>query len=223
MELSRPSLDPSRARYQASLQANGTRRRLGCVAAAHRRNNFRRNLWPSRKTPERRRAVSPVCFLRSDGLDLFLTSVAARRQQSRSQFPTCFESLFSAIAHSAGPHARRPRRFRGHVRRPSHRDVDLRVFADAAVSRDPRFPPADDFYRQEFSLGNAEDLAEVKSLSAHVTVPYGSFNNCLKTLESSSLAPGDLEHKFYAAGVGNLLTVDLATGEREELVKIATE
>ncbi len=155
--------------------------------------------------------------------DIKLLYKQTRRQQSRSQFPTCFESLFSAIAHSAGPHARRPRRFRGHVRRPSHRDVDLRVFADAAVSRDPRFPPADDFYRQEFSLGNAEDLAEVKSLSAHATVPFGSFNNCLKTLESSSLAPGDLEHKFYAAGVCNLLTVDLATGEREELVKIATE
>ncbi len=84
-------------------------------------------------------------------------------------------------------------------------------------------PHIGDFYRQEFSLGNAEDLAEVKSLSAHATVPFGSFNNCLKTLESSSLAPGDLEHKFYAAGVGNLLTVDLATGEREELVKIITE
>ena len=84
-------------------------------------------------------------------------------------------------------------------------------------------PVIGDFYRQEFSLGNAEDLAEVKSLTAHVIVPYGSFDHCLKTLESSPLAPGDLENKFYAPGVGNLLTVDLATGERSELVQITTE
>ncbi len=84
-------------------------------------------------------------------------------------------------------------------------------------------PAIGDFYRQEFSLGNAEDLAEVQSLTAHVTIPYGSFDHCLKTLESSPLAPGDLENKFYAPGVGNLLTVDLATGERSELVQITTE
>jgi hypothetical protein len=83
-------------------------------------------------------------------------------------------------------------------------------------------PAIGDFYRQEFSLANAEDLAEVKSLTAHATVPYGSFNHCLKTLESSPLAPGDLENKFYVAGVGNVLTIDLATGERSELVRIKT-
>ena len=84
-------------------------------------------------------------------------------------------------------------------------------------------PPVGDFYRQEFSLRNAEDLAEVKSLNVSVTVPYGTFQHCRKTLESSPLAPGDLENKFYAAGVGNLLTIDLATGERSELVAIITE
>jgi hypothetical protein len=83
-------------------------------------------------------------------------------------------------------------------------------------------PVVGDFYRQEFSLANAEDLAEVKSLTAHATVPYGSFNNCLKTLESSPLAPGDLENKFYVTGVGNVLTIDLAGRERSELVQIKT-
>jgi len=84
-------------------------------------------------------------------------------------------------------------------------------------------PAIGDFYRQEFLLGEAEDLAEVKSLSDTATVPYGSFDHCLETEESSSLAPGDVEHKFYAAGVGNLLTVDLETGERSELVQIVRE
>jgi len=84
-------------------------------------------------------------------------------------------------------------------------------------------PAIGDFYRQEFLLGEAEDLAEVKSLTDTATVPYGSFDHCLKTEESSSLAPGDVENKFYAAGVGNLLTVDLGTGERSELVRIVRE
>jgi len=83
-------------------------------------------------------------------------------------------------------------------------------------------PAIGDLYRQEFLLGGAEDLAEVKSLSEHVTVPYGSFDHCLETEESSPLKPGDIEHKFYASGVGNLLTVDLATNERSELVQITT-
>jgi hypothetical protein len=84
-------------------------------------------------------------------------------------------------------------------------------------------PAVGDFYRQEFSLSNAEDQAEAVSLNAKATVPYGSFKHCLKTLESSPLAPGDLENKFYAPGVGNLLTIDLASGDRSELVQIITE
>ena len=84
-------------------------------------------------------------------------------------------------------------------------------------------PAIGDFYRQEFLLGEAEDLAEVKSLTDTAMVPYGSFDHCLETEESSSLAPGDVEHKFYAVGVGNLLTIDLETGERSELVQIVTE
>ena len=81
-------------------------------------------------------------------------------------------------------------------------------------------PAVGDFYRQEFSLQNAEDLAEVVSLNQSVTVPAGTFNNCLETEETSPLEPDALEHKSYSAGVGNVLTVDLTTGERSELVQI---
>jgi hypothetical protein len=48
------------------------------------------------------------------------------------------------------------------------------------------------------------------------------YNNCLKTEETSPLDPEELEHKFYAAGVGNVLTVDEITGERLELVSVTT-
>ena len=84
-------------------------------------------------------------------------------------------------------------------------------------------PASGDFYRQEFSLGNAEDYAKTLNLNSRVVVPYGRFNNCLKSEETTPLEPDALEDKYYAPGVGNVLTVDLVTGERDELVSITTE
>jgi hypothetical protein len=81
-------------------------------------------------------------------------------------------------------------------------------------------PAVGDFYRQEFLLKDAEDVAEVMSTNENVTVPAGVYGNCLKTEETSPLEPEALEHKFYANGVGNILTVDEETGERLELVRI---
>jgi hypothetical protein len=79
-----------------------------------------------------------------------------------------------------------------------------------------------DFYRQEFALGTAEDLAEVISLTESVTVPFRPqpFDNCLETAETSPLEPDALEYKFYFPGVGNVLTIDEVTGDRSELVEI---
>jgi hypothetical protein len=81
-------------------------------------------------------------------------------------------------------------------------------------------PAIGDFYRQEFSLENAEDFAETVSLTESVTVPAGSFTNCLKSKKTTPLETDLLEYKFYAPGVGNVLTVDARTGDREELVEI---
>ena len=78
------------------------------------------------------------------------------------------------------------------------------------------------FYRQEFDLDNAEDFAEVVGLSAAVTVPYGAFTNCLDTRETTPLEPDLHEHKFYAAGVGNVLQTDEDTGTRTELIEVRT-
>jgi len=84
-------------------------------------------------------------------------------------------------------------------------------------------PAVGDFYRQEFLLDEAEDLAEVLSLSESVNVPAGRFDHCLKTKETEAIDPSALENKFYAAGVGNVLTRDLVTGEVLPLVSIKTE
>jgi hypothetical protein len=84
-------------------------------------------------------------------------------------------------------------------------------------------PTVGDYYRQEFSLGNAEDNARTIGLNATVTVPIGTFDHCLKSEETTPLEPDALEDKFFAAEVGNVLTIDQVTGERDELVQITNE
>jgi hypothetical protein len=84
-------------------------------------------------------------------------------------------------------------------------------------------PAIGDFYRQEFSLNNAEDFAETRSLTQTVHVPTGTYHNCLKSKETTPLETDLLEFKFYAPGVGNILTVDARTGDRVELVRIRRE
>ena len=64
-------------------------------------------------------------------------------------------------------------------------------------------PSVGDFYRQEFSLGNAEDEAETVGLNASVTVPYGSFKHCLKSEETTLLeVPTPLRTNSMRQGSG---------------------
>jgi hypothetical protein len=70
-------------------------------------------------------------------------------------------------------------------------------------------PAVGDQYFQEFSPGVAEDQAQVISLDADVSVAFGHFTNALQTLESTALEPGAFEYKFYAQGVGTVLTQEL--------------
>jgi len=85
-------------------------------------------------------------------------------------------------------------------------------------------PQPGDEYNQENATGIAEDHAKVLSLHETVTVPYGTFDNVLQTLETTLLDPALLEKKHYVAGVGFLLATDSVTGEPlEELVKIKVD
>lgn len=74
-------------------------------------------------------------------------------------------------------------------------------------------------YRQEYYQGEAEDMAELLSVSESVTVPYGSFDNVVQTKDYTPLEPGLLEHKYYAQGIGVVKTVNLNTGEEVVLVE----
>jgi hypothetical protein len=75
-------------------------------------------------------------------------------------------------------------------------------------------------YRQEYYACKAEDMAEVVSLNESVTVPYGSFDNCLQTREFTPLEPSVNEYKYYAPGVGLVLEVDVQSGARIELIEV---
>jgi hypothetical protein len=74
-------------------------------------------------------------------------------------------------------------------------------------------------YRQEYDAGEAEDVGEVLRVDATVTVPAGSWNNCLETRDRSALDPDLDERKFYCPGVGNTLVLE---GDvRVELIEYA--
>jgi hypothetical protein len=82
-------------------------------------------------------------------------------------------------------------------------------------------PEVGESYQQEYYEGEAEDMAEVVSLDASVSVPAGSYDGCLQTKEWNPLEPGVSEHKYYAPGVG-LVKEEAAEGGQGylELVEI---
>ena len=68
----------------------------------------------------------------------------------------------------------------------------------------PAHPTVGKHYRQEFLQGEAEDEAVIVARGLDVTVPYGSFHNCLRTVEFTRLEPGIKEAKLYCPGVGTV-------------------
>jgi hypothetical protein len=72
----------------------------------------------------------------------------------------------------------------------------------------PAAPLIGMWYRQEYFKGEAEDVAQVLSVGESLTVPTGTYNNCLRTLEYSPLESGVEEQKIYAPGLGLLKTID---------------
>jgi len=79
-------------------------------------------------------------------------------------------------------------------------------------------PQVGDVYRQESALGDAEDFAEVLSLTGTESVPAASCTgDCLITREGNLLEPGVFADKYYAHGVGTILEVE--EGVRVELIE----
>lgn len=82
-------------------------------------------------------------------------------------------------------------------------------------------PKIGDSYRQEYYKGEAEDMADVIALNESVTVPYGTFKNCLKTRDWSKIDSTLNEYKYYCSDVNAVvLEVVVDSGERTELISI---
>lgn len=75
-------------------------------------------------------------------------------------------------------------------------------------------------YRQEHYEGEAEDRGEVLALGQVARVPAGSYDDLVQTADTTPLEPDVLEHKYYAEGIGLVLTVDKEAGGREELLSV---
>lgn len=92
------------------------------------------------------------------------------------------------------------------------------------------FPAEGEAHRQEFALGEAEDIVQYAALGTMPTGEEGGDNpafpcapaSCLKTFEFAPIDPGETEYKYYLPGTGFVLAVAMEdgelTGEREELV-----
>lgn len=87
-------------------------------------------------------------------------------------------------------------------------------------------------HRQEFSLGEAEDVIQYVGLNAAPTEEEGGnvanpdfscgTDLCLQTFDFAPIDPESTEYKYYRPGIGFVLAVGMEdgelTGEREELV-----
>lgn len=87
-------------------------------------------------------------------------------------------------------------------------------------------PTIDEAHRQEFALGDAEDIVQYLNLAAIPEEENPAFpcapEGCLQTLDFAPLEPESTEHKFYLPGIGFVLAIAFEdgepSGEREELL-----
>jgi len=83
----------------------------------------------------------------------------------------------------------------------------------------PGSPSVGDRYYQEYLADVAEDFGEVVAIDTRVQVPAGNFQRCVRTRDTSRLAPDVEEFKTYCPGVGLVLEEEEDT--RVELIEVS--
>ena len=73
----------------------------------------------------------------------------------------------------------------------------------------PGNPKAGQTFAQESAPGIAEDMAEIESIGGTVTVPAGTFDDVLRSVDTSPLDPDAEDVKVYAPGVGLIVDEEL--------------
>ena len=79
-------------------------------------------------------------------------------------------------------------------------------------------PAVGDTYEQELAPGVAEDKSTVLAVGESITVPAGTYTDCVRTRDYTPLEPGIEEIKWHCAGAG--LTRETGTGSVNELVSL---
>jgi hypothetical protein len=79
----------------------------------------------------------------------------------------------------------------------------------------PGSPKVGDRYFQEQAPNVAMDRAEVVGVTAELKVPSGTYQNCLRTRESSAIESGS-EDKWYAPGVGLIKDAEFVLAKVEK-------
>lgn len=77
-------------------------------------------------------------------------------------------------------------------------------------------PQVGDAYRQEYLVGEAEDIAEIVERDVTVNVAAGMFTGCIKTRDMSVIDRSYEEFKYYCPGIGIVLEEE--DDERVELI-----
>jgi hypothetical protein len=85
----------------------------------------------------------------------------------------------------------------------------------------PAHPRVGERYRMEYAANEAEDVGRIAALDETVTVPFGTFKECVRTREWSMLESGT-STKWYAKGVG-LVRDESASGEVATLISLTRE
>ncbi len=87
----------------------------------------------------------------------------------------------------------------------------------------PDTPRVGDGYRQEFYPGEAEDQAQVLSLTESLQLEVGDFEDLLVTEDTTPLEPDLVEQKYYARGTGLVYEETVSGGVDEvELVSFTS-
>ena len=74
-------------------------------------------------------------------------------------------------------------------------------------------PEVGDAYRQEYYVGEAEDMGEVLEVGVTVEIGLGSYEDVLVTQDWNPLEPDVVEQKSYARGVGLILEEKVEGGD----------
>lgn len=76
----------------------------------------------------------------------------------------------------------------------------------------PAQPAVGAAYRQEYYVGEAEDMFQIIAVDRTATVPVGTFDRTITTKDWSPLEPGVIEEKWHAYGVGLIYETHIAGG-----------